>query len=145
MENREAEMSNGRSIIVLAVIASALSWSLPAAADDAAVNRLDLRHLGLVGRTLSDAEMSDMRGGYVPGSTVTIQVGDVVTTDSDPNTPGSASVTVNLGPGTVSKGFASTSGTGASSARSSTVISGSVITNTASLNAGASLRIRHTR
>ena len=95
-------MSNGRSIIVCAGIASALSWSLPTAADEAAGTRLDPQHLGLTGRTLSDEEMSDMRGGYTPGSTVTIQVGDVITTDSDPNTPGSASVTVNLGPGTVS-------------------------------------------
>ena len=60
---------------------------------------------------LSDDEMSDMRGGFIRGSRATITVDDLVTSDYDPNSPGSASVTVNLGPNTVSRASASTTGT----------------------------------
>jgi hypothetical protein len=102
---------NGRSIVVCAVIASALSWPLPAAADEAAPARSDIQYLGLKGRILSDEEMSDMRGGFIRGNRATITVDDQVATDYDPNVPGSASVTVNLGPNTVSRASASTTGT----------------------------------
>jgi hypothetical protein len=115
---------NERSIIVGAVIAGALAWSLPAAADTPAPVRLDMQKFGITGRTLTDEEMSDMRGRFARAS---IRVGDVVTTDEDPANPGSASVTVNLGGGAVSRAFASTSGTGGSARSTSTVsITGTV-------------------
>jgi hypothetical protein len=100
---------NGWSIVVCAVIASASSWSLPAAAETPA--RSDFQHLGLIGRMLSEEEMSDMRGGFIRGNRATITVDDQVTTDYDPNSPGSASVTVNLGPNIVSRASATTNGT----------------------------------
>ncbi len=104
-------MSKYGSIAVCAAIASALSWPLPAAADEAAPARSDFQYLGMNGRMLSDEEMSDMRGGFIRGSRATITVDDLVTSDYDPNSPGSASVTVNLGPNTVSRASASTTGT----------------------------------
>ena len=79
--------------------------------DEAAPARSDFQYLGLNGRMLSDEEMSDMRGGFIRGNRATITVDDQITTDYDPNSPGSASVTVNLGPNTVSRASATTTGT----------------------------------
>jgi len=101
-------------IVMCTVIAGALSWSLPAAAADNGVASTDAQIFGITGRSLNDGEMSDMRGRFTPGSRVTIRHGDTVYTDSNPTTPGSSTVTVNLGPGSVSRGFASTGGTGGS-------------------------------
>ncbi len=126
-------MSNGR-FVVCAVIASASIWALPAAAETPA--RSDLQYLGFTGRTLSDDEMSDMRGGFIRGNRATITINDQVTSDYDPNTPGSASVTVNLGPNTISRASASTTGTSGYSSASVT-ITGAVITNTGTLSAGS--------
>jgi hypothetical protein len=116
------------------MIASASSWPLPAAAETP--TRSDLQHLGLTGRMLNDEEMSDMRGGFIRGNRATITVNDQVTSDYDPNTPGSASVTVNLGPNTISRASASTTGTSGYSSASVT-ITGAVITNTGTLSAGS--------
>ena len=124
----------GWSIVVCAVIASASSWSLPAAAETP--NRSDLQYLGLTGRMLSEEEMSDMRGGFIRGNRATITIDDQVTTDYDPNVPGSASVTVSLGPNTVSRATASTTGTNGY-ASASVTITGAVITNTGTLSAGS--------
>ena len=85
---------------------------------------------------LSDEEMSDMRGGFIRGNRATITIDDQVTSDYDPNTPGSASVTVNLGPNTVSRASASTTGTNGY-ASASVTITGAVITNTGTLSAGS--------
>jgi hypothetical protein len=123
-----------RSIVVCAVIASASSWPLPVAAETP--TRSDLQYLGLTGRMLSEDEMSDMRGGFIRGNRATITIDDQVTTDYDPNTPGSASVTVNLGPNTVSRASASTTGTNGY-ASASVTITGAVITNTGTLSAGS--------
>lgn len=113
-----------RHIVVCAVIAGALGWSLPAAAqENAGITGSDARVFGITGRVLNDSELTEMRGRYTPGSRVTIRVNGTEYTDSNPNTPGSSSVTVNLGTNTVSRGFASTSGTGGSS-RVSITLSG---------------------
>lgn len=121
----------GWSLVVCAAIAS---WSLPAAAETP--TRSDLQYLGLTGRILSDDEMSDMRGGFIRGNRATITIDDQVTTDYDPNVPGSASVTVSLGPNTVSRATASTTGTNGY-ASASVTITGAVITNTGTLSAGS--------
>ena len=117
----------GWSIVVCAAIASASSWPLPAAAEDAAPARSDLQYLGLNGRMLSEEEMSDMRGGFIRGNRATITIDDQVTSDYDPNVPGSATVTVNLGPNTISRASASTTGTNGY-ASASVTITGAVIT-----------------
>ena len=83
--------------------------------------------------------MSDMRGGFIRGNRATITIDDQVTTDHDPNSPGSASVTVNLGPNTVSRASASTTGTNGYSSASVT-ITGAVTTNTGTLSAGSMMR-----
>jgi hypothetical protein len=112
-----------RRIVVGTIIAGALSWSLPAAAaDNGAPAVSDAQVFGITGRTLNEGEMSDLRGTYTPGSRVNIRVNGTEYTDSDP-APGSSSVTVNLGPGSVSRGFASTTGTSGSS-RVSITLSG---------------------
>jgi len=113
-------MCNGRSIIVCAAVASALSWALPAMADEAAP-RSDLQYLGLNGRKLSNEEMSDLRGRFMRGNRATITVDGTTTTDYDPNVPGSASVTVNLAPNTVSRATASTTGTSGYASASVTI------------------------
>jgi len=111
-----------RRIVVCAVIAGALSLSLPAAAQDNARPAVsDTQVFGITGRMLNEAEMTDVRGR---GSRVDIRVNGVDHSDSNPNTPGSSSLTVNLGGGAVARGFASTSGNGTSSARVSINISG---------------------
>jgi hypothetical protein len=111
-------------LVVCAVIACALSGSLPAAAaDNPGPPGADARIFGITGRVLNEGEMTDIRGRYTPGSRVSIRVNGTEYTDSNPNTPGSSSVTVNLGTNTVSRGFASTSGTGGSS-RVSITLSG---------------------
>ena len=127
---------NGWSSVACAVVVSALSWSLPASADDVAPVRSNLQYLGLNGRILSDGEMSEMRGRFTRGNRATITVDDQVTSDYDPNVPGSASVTVNLGPNTVSRASASTTGTNGY-ASASVTITGAVITNTGALSASA--------
>ena len=124
----------GWSIVVCAVIAS---WSLPAAAE--MPNRSDVQYLGLTGRVLSDDEMSDMRGGFIRGNRATITIADQVTTDYDPNTPGSASVTVNLAPNTISRASASTTGTSGYSSATVT-ITGNVTFGGSALNALGSVR-----
>lgn len=133
---------NGWSIVGCAVVVSALSSSLPAAADDVAPARSNLQYLGLNGRMLSDGEMSEMRGRFTRGSRATITIDDQVTSDYDPNSPGSASVTVNLGPNTVSRASASTTGTNGY-ASASVTITGAVITNTGTLSASALRTSRH--
>ena len=70
------------------------------------------------------------------GTFKTITIDDQVTTDYDPNVPGSASVTVSLGPNTVSRATASTTGTNGY-ASASVTITGAVITNTGTLSAGS--------
>ena len=111
-----------RRIVVCTVIACALGWSLPAAAADSSDPvASDARVFGITGRVLNEAEMTDIRGR---GSRVDIRVNGVDHSDSNPNTPGSSSLTVNLGGGAVARGFASTSGNGTSSARVSINISG---------------------
>jgi hypothetical protein len=96
------------------LIACALTYAVPAAAADAAAlaGTNDL-HAGLTGRALSDEEMSNLRGRYIPppGSTVLIQIGYPSTTYSqaDPATPGSATVIVTSG-GTIVRGAAATGG-----------------------------------
>ena len=83
-----------------------------------------MQQFGITGRALSDEEMSEMRGRFARAS---IRVGDVVTIDEDPAHPGSASVTVNLGGGAISRASASTSGTGGTARSTSTVsITGTV-------------------
>ena len=134
-------MCNGRSIIVCAAIASALSWALPAMADETAP-RSDVQYLGLNGRKLSDDEMSDLRGRFLRGNRAMITVDGTTTSDYDPNVPGSASVTVTLAPNTVSKASASTTGTSGYASASVTIIGvtfgGSALTTLG----GASLRRR---
>lgn len=132
---------NGWSIVVCAAIVSALSWSLPAVAETPA--RLDIQYLGLNGRMLSDDEMRDMRGGFIRGNRATITVDDQTTTDYDPNVPGSASVTVNLGPNTVSRASASTTGT--SGYASATVTITGVTFGGSALNALGTTSIRRAR
>jgi hypothetical protein len=120
----EASMKSGnrKYILLGALVAGALTCALPAvAADGGALFAQNGNSTGLTGRTLSDEEMSDMRGRFTPGSRVSIRFGDTVYSDSNPVTPGSSTVTVNLGPGSVSRGFASTSGTGGSSSVSITL------------------------
>ena len=112
-------MCNGRSIIVCAAVASTLSWALPAMADEAP--RSDLQYLGLNGRKLSDDEMSDLRGRFMRGNRAMITVDGTTTSDYDPNVPGSASVTVNLAPNTVSRASASTTGTSGYASASVTI------------------------
>lgn len=111
-----------RRIVVCTVIACTLGWSLPAAAADSSGPVVsDARIFGITGRVLNEAEMTDIRGR---GSRVDIRVNGVDHSDSNPNTQGSSSLTVNLGGGAVARGFASTSGNGTSSARVSINISG---------------------
>ncbi len=110
-------------ILVCSVIAGALNWALPAAAQATdGPSGSDKRVFGITGRVVSEGEMTDMRGRYTRGSRVDIRVNGVEYTDSDP-APGSSSVTVNLGPNTISRGFASTTGTSGSS-RVSITLSG---------------------
>jgi len=110
-------------ILVCTVIAGAVSWALPAAAQATnGPSGSDKQVFGLTGRSLNEGEMTDMRGRYTRGSRVDITVNGTQYTDSDP-APGSSSVTVNLGPNTVSRGFASTTGTSGSS-RVSITLSG---------------------
>jgi len=135
---------NGWSIAVCAVIASALSWPLPAAAVEAAPARSDFQYLGLTGRMLSDEEMSDMRGGFMRGNRATITVDDQVTSDYDPNVPGSASVTVNLGPNTISRASASTTGT-SGYASASVTITGAVTFGGAALTGLGTASMRRAR
>ena len=117
-------MSKGERIIIVgALMAGALGWSQALAADDAARAR-DTQTFGITGRVIGESEMTEMRGLGPNGSHVNIRVNGVDHTASDPNTPGSASLTVPLGGGAFSRGMASTSGTGASSARVSIIISG---------------------
>ena len=112
-------------ILVCSVIAGAISWSLPAAAQaNDAPSGSDARVFGLSGRVLNESEMTDMRGRFARGSRVDIRVNGTEYTDSNPATPGSSSVTVNLGPNSVSRGFASTSGTGGAGSHVSIVLSG---------------------
>ena len=102
-------------ILVCTVIVGAISWALPAAAQATnAPSGSDRQVFGLAGRALNEGEMTDMRGRYARGSRVDIRVNGTQYTDSDP-APGSSSVTVNLGPNSVSRGFASTTGTSGSS------------------------------
>jgi hypothetical protein len=133
-------MCNGRSIIVCAAIASALSWALPAMADEAP--RSDLQYLGLNGRKLSDDEMSDLRGRFMRGNRASITVDGTTTTDYDPNVPGSASVTVNLAPNTVSRASASTTGT-SGYASASVTITGVTFGGSALSTLGAASSRRH--
>jgi len=104
-----------RQVIVCTVMAGVLSWPLSvAAADNSGPAGSDARIFGITGRVLDEAEMTDVRGRYTPGSRVSIRHNGTEYTDSDP-APGSSSVTVNLGSNSVSRGFASTSGSGGSS------------------------------
>lgn len=117
-------------IVLCTVIAGALSWSLAAsAADNVAAAGSDAQVFGLTGRALNEGEMSDMRGRFSPGSRVSIRLNDTVYSDSNPTSPSTSSVTVNLGPGSVSRGFASTSGTGGSSSVTITLSGVTVRTN----------------
>jgi hypothetical protein len=134
-------MCNGRSIIVCAAIASALGWALPAMADEAAP-RSDLQYLGLKGRLLSDDEMGEMRGRFMRGNRAMITVDGTTTSDYDPNVPGSASVTVNLGPNTISKASASTSGTSGYASASVTITGVTFGGSSLTTLGGASLRRR---
>lgn len=133
---------SGWSIVACAVAVSALSWPLPAAADDVAPARSNLQYLGLNGRMLSDGEMSDMRGRFTRGNRAMITVGDQVTSDYDPNVPGSASVTVNLGPNTVSRASASTTGTNGY-ASASVTITGNVSFGGTALTTLGTTSVRH--
>ena len=135
---------DGWSIAVCAVIASASSWPLPAAADEAAPARSDFQYLGLTGRMLSNREMSDMRGGFIRGNRATITIDDLVTSDYDPNVPGSASVTVNLAPNTVSRASASTTGT-SGYASASVTITGNVTFGGAALSTLGATSLRRAR
>jgi hypothetical protein len=97
--------------------------STRAAADGGDLVERNSIYAGLSGPMLSDEEMSDIRARYARGSWVDIQVNGVEYTHSNPTTPGSSSVTVNLGRNTVSRGFASTSGTGGAGSRVSISLS----------------------
>jgi len=142
-----------KTMVVCAVVACAWGWSLPAAADMAPEGP-NPQYLGLKGPTLNDADMSEMRGGYLPGASATIIVDGVTTTDYDPATPGSASVEVSLGPNTVSRARASTSGTGGSARATVTITNlttstsignpalNAALSNPALRDAGSSLRMR---
>ena len=112
-----------RRVVVCALIASAVSCSTVLAADIAA-RTSDTQTFGITGRVIDESEMTEMRGLGPNGSHVNIRVNGVDHTATDPNTPGSASLTVPLGGGAVARGMASTSGIGASSARVSIIISG---------------------
>jgi hypothetical protein len=129
-------------VVVCAVIAGVLGWALPAAADTPA--RSNLNHLGLTGRVLSDDEMSDMRGGFIRGNRATITIDDQATSDYDPNVPGSASVTVNLAPNTVSRASASTTGTNGY-ASASVTITGNVTFGGAALSTLGTASMRRAR
>jgi len=105
-----------RRVVICTLIACALTCALPAAAAEGGTlaDRNDL-NAGLAGRPLSDEEMGDMRGRYVPppGSTVIVQIGNgdntsTTTSQYNPAIPGSATVTT-TGRTTVT-GYASTSG-----------------------------------
>ena len=132
----------GCSIVVCPVIASASSWPVPAAAETP--TRSDFGYLGLTGRMLSEEEMSDMRGGFIRGNRATITIDDQVTSDYDPNVPGSASVTVNLGPNTVSRASASTTGTNGY-ASASVTITGAVTFGGAALTGVGTVSMRRAR
>jgi hypothetical protein len=129
----------GWSVVVCAAIAS---WSQPVAAETP--TRSDVQYLGLTGRMLSDEEMSDMRGGFIRGNRATITIDDQVTTDYDPNSPGSASVTVNLGPNTVSRASAATNGTNGY-ASASVTITGNVTFGSAALTTLGAASMRRAR
>jgi hypothetical protein len=128
-----------RRLVICTVIACAMTCALPAAAADGGTlaDRNDL-YAGLAGRPLSDEEMGNIHGRYVPpGSTVIIQIGNGDNTSttysqSDPTTPGSATV-VTTGSTTVT-GYAATGGNAVGSISRSFSFARGV---------GTSYRIRH--
>ena len=88
-------------IVICTLIACALSCALPAAAAERGplTDTSDL-YAGMAGQPLGDEELGAMRGRYLPppGSTVIIQIGNGDNTSttysqSNPATPGSATVT----------------------------------------------------
>jgi hypothetical protein len=134
------ESRTERRIVIGTLIACALTCALPAAAADGGTlaDRND-PHAGLAGRPLSDEEMGDMRGRYVPpGSTVIVQIGNGDSTSTtysqrNPATPGSATVTTTGT--TLVTGYAATSGSSSIGSTSRTFSFGTSV--------GTSYRVRY--
>ena len=102
-------------IFVCAVTAGALAWPLSATADTSPAPKV------LGGRQMTAEEMSQLRGAYSRG---TIRINGTTYEAIDPAPTGSVSLTIPLGPNTVSRVRASTTNGG--TATSTVTITGNV-------------------